>query len=279
MYVIVVEGQDRLAPGRATARRGPASLRRRRPRETWCEAAAGAARGRGGAGGRADPDVLERAVRGRTWSRRSPATEDNLVIATLSRFEFSVRRVIARVNNPRNAWLFTPEMGVDVFINQADLMAKLIAEEMSLGDMMTLVKLRRGEVSLVERRIEAGAPAAGKAVRELELPAGCTLAAIIRAGAVLAPRGETRLLPDDEVIAVVRTARPRRSRGCCGVLAARRAGRSRGPGQGRGVWGVRRAAPPQRRNKPTPQIIAAPRPSIPREDTRRTVRLGLACGQ
>jgi trk system potassium uptake protein TrkA len=131
--------------------------------------------------------------------------EDNLVIATLARFEFSVRRVIARVNNPRNAWLFTPEMGVDVALNQADLMAKLIAEEMSLGDMLTLVKLRRGEVSLVEERIEAGAPADGTAVRDLEIPDGCTLAAIVRRGEVLAPRGETRLQAEDEVIAVVRT--------------------------------------------------------------------------
>jgi trk system potassium uptake protein TrkA len=69
--------------------------------------------------------------------------EDNLVIATLARFEFSVRRVIARVNNPRNAWLYTPAMGVDAALNQADLMAKLIAEEMSLGDMMILVAAPR----------------------------------------------------------------------------------------------------------------------------------------
>jgi len=78
-------------------------------------------------------------------------------------------------------------------------MAKLIAEEMSLGDMMILAKLRRGEVSLVEERIEPGAPAAGKAVRDLPLPAGCTLAAIIRRGEVLTPRGDTRLQPEDEL--------------------------------------------------------------------------------
>jgi trk system potassium uptake protein TrkA len=134
------------------------------------------------------------------------ADEDNLVVATMARSEFAVPRVIARVNNPRNAWLYTPAMGVDVALDQADLMAKLIAEEMSLGDMTILVKLRRGEVSLAEERIEAGAPAAGKAVRELAVPAGCTLAAIVRGRDVLAPRGDTVLLPGDEVIAVVRTA-------------------------------------------------------------------------
>ena len=63
--------------------------------------------------------------------------EANLVVCMLARFEYSVPRIIARVNNPKNAWLFTPEMGVDVALNEADMMAHLVAEEMSLGDMMT----------------------------------------------------------------------------------------------------------------------------------------------
>ena len=73
--------------------------------------------------------------------------EANLVVTTLGKFEFKVQRTIARVNNPKNAWLFTPEMGVDVALNQSDILARLIAEEMSLGDMMTLLKLRKGEYS------------------------------------------------------------------------------------------------------------------------------------
>jgi len=131
--------------------------------------------------------------------------EDNLVVSTLARFEFNVRRVIARVNNPKNAWLFTPDMGVDVAINQADLMSKLIAEEMSLGDMMTLVKLRRGQYSLVEEKVHPESQAAGKAVRDLVLPTECVLAAIIRQGDLIIPRGDTVLQPIDEVLAVVRS--------------------------------------------------------------------------
>ena len=79
--------------------------------------------------------------------------EDNLVVTTLARFEFGVPRVIARVNNPKNTWLFTPEMGVDVALCQSDILAKLIAEEMSIGDMMTLLKLRKGEYSIVEEKV------------------------------------------------------------------------------------------------------------------------------
>ncbi len=159
------------------------------------------------AGDGADPKVLIAAgIReAQVVAVVTGADEDNLVVATMARSEFSVPRVIARVNNPRNAWLFTPAMGVDVVLNQADLMAKLIAEEMSLGDMTILVKLRRGEVSLAEERIEEGAPAAGRPVQGLAIPPGCTLAAIVRGGEVLAPRGDTVLLPGDEVIAVVRT--------------------------------------------------------------------------
>ena len=82
--------------------------------------------------------------------------ETNLVITSLARFEFNVPRVIARVNNPKNSWLFNSEMGVDVFLNQAEILAQLVAEEMSLGDMMTLLKLRRGSYSVVEEKVPAG---------------------------------------------------------------------------------------------------------------------------
>jgi trk system potassium uptake protein TrkA len=127
----------------------------------------------------------------------------NLVIATLGRFEFNVPRIIARVNNPKNAWLFTPDMGVDVAINQSDLLARLIIEEMSLGDMMTLVKLRRGRYSLVEEKIPDGAQAVGIPIKDMQLPPNCVIAAIIRRGEIVVPRGITELEVGDEVLAVV----------------------------------------------------------------------------
>ena len=132
--------------------------------------------------------------------------DENLVIATLARFEFNVPRVIARVNNPKNAWLFTRDMGVDVALNQADLMAKLIAEEMSLGDMMTLLKLRRGEFSIVEEKAHPDSPAIGKQVHELGLPEQCVLTAILRRGQLVLPRGNVVIEEADEVIAVVHSS-------------------------------------------------------------------------
>ncbi len=128
--------------------------------------------------------------------------DTNLVVTSLARFEFNVPRVIARINNPKNAWLFTPEMGVDVALNQADILARLVAEEMSLGDMMTLFKIRRGNDSVVEEKIPAGAKAIGVALKDLGLAEVCVIAAIIRGGKMTLPRGDSVLHENDEIIAV-----------------------------------------------------------------------------
>jgi len=155
-----------------------------------------------------DPSVLEAAGvrKADVVAAVSRADETNLVITSLARFEFHVPRTIARVNIPNNAWMFTPEMGVDVALNQADLMAHLIAEEMSLGDMMTLLKLRRGQYSIVEHQVTPGALAAGKHVHDLAFPHDSVLIAIIRGGNLIVPRGETILLPDDTVLALVHSS-------------------------------------------------------------------------
>lgn len=129
--------------------------------------------------------------------------EANLVITTLARFEFAIPRTIARVNNPKNAWLFTPEMGVDVSLNQTDILARLIAEEMSMGDMMTLLKLRRGEYSLVEEKLPARSKILGIPLREVGFPPTCVIAAVIRTGKVITPRGDMIFEVGDEVLAVV----------------------------------------------------------------------------
>jgi trk system potassium uptake protein TrkA len=78
-----------------------------------------------------DPAVLEAAgVRGMdVVAATTGQDETNLVVTNLARFVFNVPRVVARVNNPKNVWMFTPVMGVDVAVNQADLMARLIAKE------------------------------------------------------------------------------------------------------------------------------------------------------
>lgn len=129
--------------------------------------------------------------------------EVNLVAAGLAHAEFGVRRVIARVNDPKNLWLFTPKMGVDVALNQADILSHLIAEEMSLGEMTTLLKLRKGDYSLVEEKVHPASGAAGKPIMALSLPAQCVIAAVIRGGRLIVPRGNVVLEAGDEVLALV----------------------------------------------------------------------------
>ena len=152
-----------------------------------------------------DPEVLEEAgIReAQVLAAVTANDSDNLVICSLARQVYGVRRIIARINNPRHAWLFSADMGVDVALNQADLMARLIEEEMSLGDMMILSKLRRGKYSLVEEKIWPGARAEGVAIKDLDLPNNCTISGIIRGGEMILPRGVTVLEAEDEVVALV----------------------------------------------------------------------------
>ena len=154
-----------------------------------------------------DPNVLE-AAGIHTVDVLAPVTgvdEVNLVIANLARFEFDVPRIIARVNHPKNVWMFTPEMGVDVALNQADLLGSLIVEEMSLGDMMTLLKLRKGQYSLVVEKVAPTARAIGMKLKDLHLPDQCVIAAVIRDGELFVPHGESMLQEMDEIIALART--------------------------------------------------------------------------
>ncbi len=156
-------------------------------------------------GNPSDPDVLEAAGIQQAHAMAATTADDatNLSLCFIARKMFGVPRTIARINNPRNAWLFNENFHVDVALNQANVLAHLIQEEMSLGDMMTLLKIRRGSYSLVEEKVEKGAKAIGIELRNLGLPEECIIAAIIRNGQVTLPRGATTFQEWDEVLAIV----------------------------------------------------------------------------
>jgi trk system potassium uptake protein TrkA len=151
------------------------------------------------------PTILEKAGvhRAQVLAAVTGYDETNLVITSLGKFEFNVPRVIARINNSKNAWLFTPDMGVDVALNQAEILARLTAEEMSIGDMMTLLKIRRGQYSIVEEKIAPGSVVIGKEIKDLVLPNNCVISGIIRRTEMILPRGTTVLLEGDEIFALV----------------------------------------------------------------------------
>ena len=128
--------------------------------------------------------------------------EDNLVVSLLSKQEFAVPRVVARVNHPDNAWLFTESWGVDVAVSTPHMMTSLVEEAVSVGDIVRLFQLEQGKVALLEVTLDEASPANGKTVRDLHMPPDCTLVAIVRDRHVITPRGETPLEAGDEVLAI-----------------------------------------------------------------------------
>jgi trk system potassium uptake protein TrkA len=151
-----------------------------------------------------DPTVLDAAGIREVHAVAAVTSDDsaNLSICYLSKTLFEVPRTIARVNNPNNAWLFAEHFKVDVSLNSADVLAHLIQEEMSLGDMMTIFKIRRGSYAVVEEKVPAGAKAIGVPLKDMGLAEHCVIAAIIRDDVMTLPRGDSTLQAEDEIIAV-----------------------------------------------------------------------------
>ena len=129
--------------------------------------------------------------------------EDNLVVSLLAKQEFGVPRVIARVNHPKNEWLFDETWGVDVSVSTPHLLTALVEEAVTVGTLVRLLQFDRGKVRLVEVTLAPGSPAAESTVVDLGLPRDCTVVAIVRDDHVVVPRGDTLLLAGDEVLVLV----------------------------------------------------------------------------
>ncbi|MNO78244.1 Trk system potassium uptake protein TrkA [compost metagenome] len=130
------------------------------------------------------------------------ADEVNLVASTIAKFEFGVSRVVARVNNPKNSWLYNIGMGVDVAVNQADLMAHIVIEEMDLKNMFTLMKLSLGGYSIVQIKVDEASKAVHKEVKALNIPSNSKLITIYRGEEVILPGGDTVINAGDSILAL-----------------------------------------------------------------------------
>jgi trk system potassium uptake protein TrkA len=132
--------------------------------------------------------------------------EDNLVISLLAKQEFAVPRVVARVNHPKNRWLFSEAWGVDVSVSTPHLLTALVEEAVSVGSLVRLLQLeggRGGGARLVEVTLAEDSPAAGYSIADLEVPRDATIVAVVRDTHVVVPRGDTVLDTGDEVLALV----------------------------------------------------------------------------
>ena len=131
--------------------------------------------------------------------------EDNLVVSLLAKQEFAVPRVIARVNNPKNHWMFNENWGVDVAVSTPHLLTSLVEEAVSVGTLVRLLSFERGRASLIEVTLATDAKAANEEIVSLEFPRDSTVVAVLREERVIFPRGDTVLLPGDEVLVLVTT--------------------------------------------------------------------------
>lgn len=126
----------------------------------------------------------------------------NLVVSLLAKTEYGVPRVVARVNDPVNEWLFEESWGVDVAVSTPRLLSALVEEAVSVGDLVRLMTFRRGEANLVEWTLPPNANFIGERVGSVPWPADTALVVILRDGRVIVPSPDDPLEGGDELLFV-----------------------------------------------------------------------------
>jgi trk system potassium uptake protein TrkA len=126
----------------------------------------------------------------------------NLVASLLAKTEYGVPRVVARINHPKNEWMFDSSWGVDVAVSTPRIISALVEEAVSVGDVVRLFSFRQGQANLVELTLPDDSSCIGKTVEEIELPDDASLAAIVRDGRVIAPTAADVFSAGDELLFV-----------------------------------------------------------------------------
>ena len=126
----------------------------------------------------------------------------NLVVSLLAKTEYGVPRVVARVNHPKNEWLFNEAWGVDVAVSTPRLMSALVEEAVSVGDLVRLMTFRQSDANLVELTMASDAPLSGQRVGDIDWPVDTALVAILREGRVIVPHDDDPLEAGDELLFV-----------------------------------------------------------------------------
>jgi trk system potassium uptake protein TrkA len=149
-----------------------------------------------------EPSVLEEAgaLTAEVLTAMTGDDEDNLVISLLAKRQFDVPRVVARVNHPKNGWLFTDKWGVDVGISGSATLTSLFQEATRSSDTVSLARLGGGAVGLIETTLATASLAVGKPMRSIVLPGGSTVAAVLRGGVPRSPHPDLELEVGDEVL-------------------------------------------------------------------------------
>lgn len=152
-------------------------------------------------------DVLESADLGKAEVLVSATGDDkvNLVISLLAKTEFSVPRVVARVNHPKNEWLFNESWGVDVAVSTPRILTALIEEAFSVGELVKLFSFRESQTDLVEMTLSAKSKVIGQRIGDIAFPIDTALVAILRSKQVITPTKDGALEAGDELVFVARS--------------------------------------------------------------------------
>jgi trk system potassium uptake protein TrkA len=124
----------------------------------------------------------------------------NLVLSLLAKTEFGVPRTVARVNNPKNEWMFDEAWGVDVAVSTPRLMTALVEEAVSIGDLVRIFTFGQGQSTMVELTLPEDSPYAGKRVGDVPWPDDGILVGIIREDHPIAPSRDDSLEAHDELL-------------------------------------------------------------------------------
>lgn len=138
----------------------------------------------------------------------------NLVASLLAKTEYGVPRVVARINHPKNEWMFDSSWGVDVAVSTPRIISALVEEAVSVGDVVRLFSFRKGQANLVELTLPDDSSCIGKTVEEIELPDNASLAAIVRDGRVIAPTAADVFSAGDELLFVASAIAEDLIKGC-----------------------------------------------------------------
>ena len=138
----------------------------------------------------------------------------NLVASLLGKTEYGVPRVVARVNHPKNEWMFDSSWGVDVSVSTPRIISALVEEAVSVGDVVRLFSFRKGEANLVEITLPDTAKCCGKTVGEVQLPEDANSAAIVRDSHVITPKDHDVFAPGDELLFVASAKAEEKLKSC-----------------------------------------------------------------
>ena len=149
-----------------------------------------------------DPEILKEAKveRADVLVSTTSSDADNIIICYMAKELFNIRRSVSRVNDPKHLPLYK-NMGVDVPIDSTSIIARIVEEEASFSDVMNLLSIKKGRLSIVRVDIPEDAPVIDKQLKDIKLPPNSVLISIIRGPEIIVPSGYTQILADDEVIA------------------------------------------------------------------------------